>query len=366
MNYYGLPCPVCGEIMENGDDIVVCPECATPQHRECWFRDGRCANHELHAEGFVWSAGKAEPKPEKTVQTTLNENPQNDNITPDSIICHVCGSENPADALHCGSCGALFGEAEEEAKKDCPFCGTSNSANSIRCRNCGNFFAQEAESEFFKNIGIDENEKIGNYSAADYALYTQLNAKKYLPKFRRIEEKKLTFNWAAFFFGAQWFLFRKMYKFGIVLMVVFASITMMCTPVTNKLMTAYEELASVAAALQNENTDEASPEEIDISSLDQQAVDKFTKEATVPTVILTSVWLLESLACALLADKLYLKKINADLRLIDDTVENDGVRKIMIARRGSVSFLAFFAGSLGQDALLSLFVLSADTISSII
>lgn len=359
MNYYGLPCPVCGEIMKDGDDIVVCPECATPHHRECWFKEGSCANRELHGESFVWTAGKSAPEPEAVTQAPENENTQNDNITPDSIICHVCGSENPADALHCGSCGALFGEAEEnQPQKDCPFCGAGNPENAIRCNNCGNFFAYKAESEFFKNIGIDENEKIGDYSAADYALYTQLNAKKYLPKFRKTAEKKITFNWAAFFFGAQWFLFRKMYKIGIILMVVFASVTMMCTPVTNKLMNAYNELA----ASQGENT---AAEEIDMSSVSPEALEKFTQDASGPAAILSAVWLIENLACALIADKLYYKKINADLKLIDETVENDGVRKIMIARRGSVSFLAFFAGSLGQDAILSLFILSADTLSSL-
>ena len=365
MNYYGLPCPVCGEIMKNDDDIVVCPECATPHHRECWFKNGRCINQELHGEDFVWSAKKAKAEPEEKEEAIQSENPQNDNITPGSILCHVCGSENPADALHCGNCGALFGETEsEEAKKDCPFCGESNPANAMRCGNCGNFFARDIENEFFKNAGIDENEKIGDYSASDYALYTQLNAKKYLPKFRKIEEKKITFNWAAFFFGAQWFLFRKMYKVGIILLIVFSSVTMMCTPIANKLMNSYNELVS-ASSDEGETAGASLDFASVLASVDEETAEKFTKEAAAPSLILIGIWLLESLACALIADKLYYKKINADLKLIDETVKDSSVRKIMIARRGGVSFLAYIAGSLGKDALLSLFVLSAEKLSSL-
>lgn len=361
MNYYGLPCPVCGEIMKNGDDIVVCPECATPHHRECWFKDGRCANHALHGDGFVWSASKQKSEPKETTEIPENENPQNDNITPDSVLCHICGSENPADALHCGSCGALFGETAEEEKKDCPFCGASNPVNAVRCSGCGNFLSHNAESAFFKNIGIDESEKIGDYSSADYALYTQLNAKRYLPKFRKIKEKKMTFNWAAFFLGPQWFLFRKMYKTGIILMVVFASITMMCTPLSNRLFAVIEEL-SVQMEIP---IDSYSSIVRIINSLSEAQAADFWSAAAVPMIVLFAVSVAQALLCALLADRLYFKKINSDLKLIDETVENEGVRKIMIARRGSASFLAFIAGTLGQDALLSLFIVSADTLSSL-
>ena len=365
MNYYGLPCPVCGEIMKSDDDIVVCPECATPHHRECWFKNGRCINQELHGEDFVWSAKKTKAEPEETAEASQSENPQNDNIAPDSILCHICSSENPADALHCGNCGALFGEPEtEESTKNCPFCGTANPANAMRCGNCGNFFAQDIENDFFKSAGIDESEKIGNYSAGDYALFTQLNAKKYVPKFRKIEEGKTTFNWAAFFFGAQWFLFRKMYKTGIILLIVFASITMMCTPVANKLMNAYDKFSLSVSALPDEGSADAQTE-AELAVLAEKSLEEFTKEAGPSSFFLLSVWLLENFACALIADKMYYKKIKADLKLIDETVADDGVRKIMIARRGGVSFLAFIAGSLGQDALLSLFVLSAEKLSSL-
>ena len=35
MDFTKYTCPVCGETFQNGDDVVVCPECGAPHHREC-------------------------------------------------------------------------------------------------------------------------------------------------------------------------------------------------------------------------------------------------------------------------------------------------------------------------------------------
>ena len=41
-------CPVCNRPFGEDDDIVVCPECGTPHHRECWQLVGHCVNKGLH------------------------------------------------------------------------------------------------------------------------------------------------------------------------------------------------------------------------------------------------------------------------------------------------------------------------------
>ena len=49
MNYQGVCCPVCGKPFQEGDDIVVCPECGAPHHRECYKSLGHCAlQDQLH------------------------------------------------------------------------------------------------------------------------------------------------------------------------------------------------------------------------------------------------------------------------------------------------------------------------------
>ena len=62
MFYDNKVCDGCSDVMLEGDDIVVCPECGTPQHRECYKKNNQCVNAHLHAEGFDWRAANAEPK----------------------------------------------------------------------------------------------------------------------------------------------------------------------------------------------------------------------------------------------------------------------------------------------------------------
>ena len=52
--YTGAKCKVCQEPFKDGDDIVVCPDCGTPYHRECYKKAGKCINDELHESGGSW------------------------------------------------------------------------------------------------------------------------------------------------------------------------------------------------------------------------------------------------------------------------------------------------------------------------
>jgi ribosomal protein L40E len=360
MNYFNLPCPVCGEIFKDGDDIVVCPECATPHHRECWHSNGQCINTSLHGTDFVWKSEKtAAAKPE-------NENPtpfvyETEAETGDVKICHICSSENPADALHCGNCGALFEEEEKEENfKICTQCGAKIHPQSIVCTSCGAYQTPEIKNPFVESMGIDENEEIGGYSAGDYALYTRLNAKRYIPKFRKLEEKKLSFNWAAFFFGPSWFLFRKIHKVGIILLVVFASITMMTAPLQEQLFEATENFYSLSQPLMlNPEMMEAATDEEVIKLLTD-----YYSAIQMPTLILLGILLVQRLICGFIADKLYYNKIKSDFAIIGEAAANDEIRKIMIAQRGSVSFIAYLAGYFGEQTILNLFVFLADKLSN--
>ena len=55
-SFFGSLCPYCGEKFAEGDDIVVCPECGTPHHRECYKENSACANEAKHSENYEWKA----------------------------------------------------------------------------------------------------------------------------------------------------------------------------------------------------------------------------------------------------------------------------------------------------------------------
>ena len=50
-NYF---CPVCSNDFNEDDDVVFCPECGTPHHRDCYINLGECKNSALHNENFTF------------------------------------------------------------------------------------------------------------------------------------------------------------------------------------------------------------------------------------------------------------------------------------------------------------------------
>ena len=50
--YYGCPCEGCGRPLALTDDIVVCPDCGAPYHRECYEKLGRCIHTPAHGAGY--------------------------------------------------------------------------------------------------------------------------------------------------------------------------------------------------------------------------------------------------------------------------------------------------------------------------
>lgn len=206
MDFSGNLCPVCKKEFTKNDDVVVCAECGTPCHRECYKKDSRCANFEKHGTGFSFVPAKKTEKPSTSgkLQTPANlfgENAKSKN----KITCINCGRENP------------------KAMPFCLYCGTPlKSENS-------NF----GENPFidFKAAGISPDEKIGETTANETAYFIGTGAKFYLPKFIKEEKngKKLSWNFAAFFFSPYWFFFRKMQLFGFIVMLCMLILTGVCT-----------------------------------------------------------------------------------------------------------------------------------------
>ena len=96
MTYENNHCPVCGQIFSAEDDVVFCPDCGTPHHRECWKQNGACAFADKHAQGYVWQSTVQPEEPEQARQ-------------PEGMTCPRCGAECASNALVCPECGNRFG-----------------------------------------------------------------------------------------------------------------------------------------------------------------------------------------------------------------------------------------------------------------
>lgn len=53
MEFTEYKCPVCDKQFKKGDDVVVCPECGAPHHRECYEKEGHCHFADKHGADFL-------------------------------------------------------------------------------------------------------------------------------------------------------------------------------------------------------------------------------------------------------------------------------------------------------------------------
>lgn len=192
-DYRNEKCPVCGEIFSDGDDIVVCPECGTPHHRECYFEKGECANKSLHESGYSW-----EPE-QKQDHTSSDEKSEA------GKVCSSCGAVNKAHTLICERCGHPMierradagGDRNDYGKNGFPFGGMGMDFDSRFC-------------------GMNPDEKIAGVKISNVSEFVGTNKYYYLPMFKRMSDsgKIVSFNFVCLFFPQFYFANRKMWLFA--------------------------------------------------------------------------------------------------------------------------------------------------------
>ena len=100
MEFTQYSCPVCDKRFVNGDDVVVCPECGAPHHRECFEQLGQCFYRDSHAEGFSFEQGQNTAENE---QSSQDESAQ-------FVRCPRCGASFTKYERNCPSCHARMPE----------------------------------------------------------------------------------------------------------------------------------------------------------------------------------------------------------------------------------------------------------------
>lgn len=281
MRYTNQICDGCGKIFTEGEDIVVCPECATPQHRECYNNHGGCVNSHRHGEDFTWTG----------VGVITPAAPAEEKIK--TIPCPNCGYGNPEGAEYCKQCSMKFtlfgfnvidasaGEEEKERAEDAPeetgsvpeykppFTlgegegfendGTPVTDNAptrdaveqklIDVISSTSGFSPDGEDFSFGGPFPKEDKTCGVHTNLMGA-FIGASAMKYIEKFKRFDfGRKLSFNFAAFFFSPYWFFYRKLVKPGIIFMTVNLCLSVISAPslseFVNRAMPLMESLNTV-------------------------------------------------------------------------------------------------------------------------
>ena len=184
-------CQICHGYLFEDDDVVVCPECGAPHHRECWQSLGHCGVQDDHGTENEYSKRVARER-ENTQNQSNGEEAQR--------FCRNCGKASGSDGTHfCPYCGKPFGPVGDNDPKisDTPF-GFKTIA--INLSPCGS---------------VPKDSKIEDCKAGDLAKFVGSNSHRYIPKFASLSKhNKISWNWAAFLFPSVWFFARKMYLNG--------------------------------------------------------------------------------------------------------------------------------------------------------
>ncbi len=321
MRYENIKCPHCDRVFTEEDDIVVCPQCATPHHRECYIELGKCANEHLHSEGFIWQKTEETAKPTETSKQTSWE-------------------------------GQLEGD-EAENNSDfikCPECGTKNKKNALICSNCANVLNSEirqqfepprASSVFINGLPVDNEDFIDEektVSVKESICFIQKSKESYIKTFldAKVSKRKPKFNFWAFFFGGYWFLFRKMYKPGFALIGINFALSIFSSAFMekgfSKLLEFYvanaEEIASGAISTETANQ---------IIAIAKQCMqsDIFS---TVMIVVIGVLSFLLSIFAGFKANEFYLNFIKDSVKKIRTITPNQGAYYTYLYAKGGVSY----------------------------
>lgn len=192
----GVTCVRCHAYLFDDDDVVYCPVCGAPHHRECYNELGHCALEALHGTDKQYDKLKAA---EETVPADEAERGHTGENAEGEITCQMCH------------------ESYDFSLNACPKCGAPNVAKA------GGSFVN---FDFLGGVPADCD--IGEGVTAEEAKrLVAANTPRYIPKFAVLNKKnRASWNWMAFLFPCEWMLSRKMYKNGVAagLLTVMASI----------------------------------------------------------------------------------------------------------------------------------------------
>lgn len=297
--YLNQKCPICEKDFNGEDDIVVCPLCGTPHHRDCYKKNGECGNFDKHNEGYRWAPlENGMPKTEP-----INEQPQKD--------------DNPVYSSQQAPTTAFFGS------------GT----------NPLSLFPKEMENDV---------------KTEEVAEFVQLNAFKYIQNFFYLKSKKSTFSWSAFLLAPYWFFYRKLHKIGAILIAIMvaSSVIFSLPSASDKLS---NDLYDMLVQYQDVEQPETAEEEQELMAQYRSDFINVFKENVAGTVLLVSqlgVLLAIHLFAGFKANKLYYNHTLKNIRQIKTETQDENQQKLLYFKKGGISVSATLLAILSYDFVM--------------
>lgn len=248
--FTGNECPICKKEFVQGDEVVVCPDCGAPYHKDCIKTTGECVMTELHEQGLEWKSN--EDKLKLFVDKLKADEAQKWNT------CPRCGTTNEMGATICKICGSEMSPPLNESDL---MQGNGVNPNEVQYRDVRpnqnynpnqpqnfNIPPQGANPNQRPNMGEGHNdvpprdympynpfsspfgglspeEEIDGVQVKDLAVFIGKNSDQYLTRFKLMTKGAVPVNLSAFFLNGLFFLYRKMYAVGTLILLCFIVFT---------------------------------------------------------------------------------------------------------------------------------------------
>lgn len=308
-NYNGSKCIVCGKTFDESDDIVVCPDCGTPYHRDCYKQVGECINTELHNEGISWSQKKLNE--EKALEASMDK------------VCPRCGFSNGAQQNYCSRCGLPLNDGANsqhfnDGNTQNPYPNFGPMGQGFGGQSGQNQSGQPFNPFMGSGfVSIDEDTDIDGLKARDIADYVGSNKVYFLAQFMKFAKFKIkkSFNFCAFIFPEFYYFYRKMIGQG------FFYLTLRIV------LTVFMEGMLLNLGMSGEATTTEIVDRISTSPIWSglfMGLSLLTLILYIISGIFSNFW--------------YFKKTKRDIGEIDQTAQSQTQRRETIARKGGTSF----------------------------
>ncbi len=289
MKYSNYKCPVCKNQFTEDDDVVVCPECGTPHHRECYIQNGNCANAGKH--------GTNEP-----IEVDFVDIEENEDTIPQAETTED-NTENSQQVVQ---------EIIEEMKS-----GT------------GDYMLNGKHVSFYE-AAIGKNQKF------------------YIPHFMIMDKTKKAVSWniAGFFVPLAWCLYRKMYKFAAI---IFALYVLMIGTIGFTIMSNEEFVNAINECAEEdpnfyENILLYNTKDSNVSLTEKQMkLNKLTNDYKPPVPVQIMTYLITygiRIIMGIYATNLYYKKLTKNIEKVDKLdLSPDMKRSVLFRKCGTLPFI---------------------------
>ncbi len=338
--YIGQKCVSCNETLNKDDDVVICPTCGSPYHRECYKKEGECINTHLHqsgeewvpqatvADGFTPFIRQVAHSPEFQEGASVN-NGADDGVASyqeeySKHYCSACGSEVSDNDAFCSKCGTKVNNGTA-SKNVCPACQLENRPGDVFCARCGTPLDMEKATNHGAFFGspfagfqrVTPESDIDGNTVEEYSNYVGNKFFSFIPKFLKFAKQgsKLSVNLWAFIFPHFYFFYRKMNGIGIASLII---------TIILSVPSVFEYLATanlISSAILEDNT--------------------FITIAMACYIIS----MIFKFACSVFADWLYYNKAKTDIEKIKKQTNGHDLRKSLIIKKGGTSWVGVLVAS---------------------